>query len=207
MPKILKDRIEFGDLISKVFTVDYVGALFASIVFPMFLIPYLGLTKTALFFGMLNTSVGIYVCYSISDRIPWSKYLRLQGWAILFFLLVTFVYASKIESYTESMAFNEPIIYSKSSSYQRIVITSKKGQLRLYLNGNLQFNSVDEYRYHESLVHPAMSEVMHPENILVLGGGDGLALREIYKYPSVKSVMLVDLDSTITNLFKFNKML
>jgi spermidine synthase len=205
--KILKDRIEFGDLISKVFTVDYVGALFASIVFPMFLIPYLGLTKTALFFGMLNTSVGIYVCYSISDRIPWSKYLRIQGWAILFFLLITFVYASKIESYTESLAFNEPIIYSKSSSYQRIVITSKKGQLRLYLNGNLQFNSVDEYRYHESLVHPAMSEVMHPENILVLGGGDGLALREIYKYPSVKSVMLVDLDSTITNLFKFNKML
>jgi spermidine synthase len=71
------------------------------------------------------------------------------------------------------------------------------------LNGNLQFNSFDEYRYHEALVHPAMiSTTESPKRILVLGGGDGLAIREILKYPSVESVTLVDLDPAMTGLSK-----
>jgi spermidine synthase len=205
--RILKDRIEFSDLISKVFTVDYIGALFASIVFPMFLVPFLGLIRTALFFGMLNTAVGIYICYTLSEKIEWIKYLRTQGWTILLVLLSAFVFSTRIETFTETLAFQEPVIFSKSSPYQRIVITRQKDQLKLYLNGNLQFNSSDEYRYHEALVHPAMACAENPENILVLGGGDGLALREIYRYPSVKNVVLVDLDSVVTNLFKFNPML
>src|SRR5699024_3687325 len=69
---------------------------------------------------------------------------------------------------------------------------------RLYLNGDLQFAEHDEYRYHESLVHPVMAK--RPKDVLVLGGGDGLALREIVKYDDVENVTLVELDPVMTQL-------
>ena len=112
--------------------------------------------------------------------------------------------AIKSESLTklaESELFQDKIIYAKSSSYQRIVVTRGRTGFGLFLNGNLQFNSFDEYRYHEALVHPAMiSFEGDPKRILVLGGGDGLAVREVLKYKSVEKVTLVDLDPAITKL-------
>ncbi len=93
------------------------------------------------------------------------------------------------------------MVYATPPSYQRIVLTRNKRELRLFLNGNLQFSSADEYRYHEALVHPAMTSVKDPAKVLVLGGGDGLAVREILKYHSVKSITLVDLDKEMTRLF------
>src|SRR6185369_18067850 len=79
--------------------------------------------------------------------------------------------------------------------------------LRLYLNGNLQFSSRDEYRYHEALVHPGLGALPHARRVLVLGGGDGLAVREILKYPGVESVTLVDLDPEMTKLFSTHPLL
>jgi spermidine synthase len=93
------------------------------------------------------------------------------------------------------------IIYAKSSSYQRIVVTKGKTGYALFLNGNLQFNSFDEYRYHEALVHPAFAAYQGtPKRVLVLGGGDGLALREIEKYNSVEFIQIVDLDPEMTKI-------
>ena len=89
----------------------------------------------------------------------------------------------------------------KSSPYQRIVITRWKDDVRLFLNGHLQFSSRDEYRYHEALVHPGLQSLTRPRRVLVLGGGDGLAVREILKYDSVDTVTLVDLDPEMTRLF------
>jgi spermidine synthase len=107
----------------------------------------------------------------------------------------------------ESSGFPDTIIFSTSTPYQRIVITGSGKDIRLFLNGNLQFSSRDEYRYHEALVHPAMASLKDPKDILVLGGGDGMAVREVLKYPSVRAVTLVDLDSTITDLFKNQSLL
>ena len=73
--------------------------------------------------------------------------------------------------------------------------------MRLFLNGNLQFHSRDEYRYHEALVHPALAAHGAPRKVLVLGGGDGLAVREVLKHPSVERVTLVELDPHMTRLF------
>jgi spermidine synthase len=98
-------------------------------------------------------------------------------------------------------------VYTHSTPYQRIVLTHVKNDYKLYLNNNLQFSSADEYRYHETLVHPAMAVAKKVENVLVLGGGDGLAVREILKYPEVKKVTLVDLDEGMTKLFMTNKIL
>lgn len=199
--RILKDKIEFKDLVSRVFTFDYVGALLASLVFPLLLVPYLGLIRTSLFFGMLNTCVGWWLLYRTRTGIPARR--RLQVMAIVFLLAeaIAFGFSTRIMNFSESLVFNEPVIYSTSSLYQRIVITRNKRELKLYLNGNLQFSSADEYRYHEALVHPAMLASHQPRNILVMGGGDGLAVREILRYPSVQSITLVDLDASMTKLF------
>ncbi|MDR6785609.1 spermidine synthase [Pedobacter africanus] len=205
--RILKDRYEFKDLVSKVFTFDYIGALLASIIFPLLLIPYLGLIKTSYLFGMLNVAIALIVCLSFRKEIKRVIYLKTAAVMCLFALLAGFVFANAITSYSESLGYTDTIIYSKSTNYQRIVLTKKGRMLRLYLNGNLQFSSDDEYRYHEALVHPGLSSVPNAKKVLIMGGGDGLAVREVLKYPDVKEITLVDLDPGMTNLFKSNSML
>ena len=199
--RILKDKVEFKELVSRVFTFDYIGALLASLIFPLVLVPYLGLIRTSLFFGILNISVGWYLAWYFRNDIRNAGWLRSCAIMLLVIELAAFVYADKLMTFSETMTFNDNVVYARSSPYQRIVLTRNRRETRLFLNGNLQFSTADEYRYHEALVHPAMSSVDAPEKVLVLGGGDGLATREILKYPSVKHVTLVDLDEVITDLF------
>lgn len=205
--RILKDKVEFKDLVSKVFSFDYIGALLASLIFPLVLVPHLGLIRTSLFFGIMNIGVGLYLLYYFRQELSRITILRITAVLILFGELFAFVFSESIMSYSETMAYNDNIIYAKSSHYQRITFTKNKREFRLFLNGNLQFSSADEYRYHEALVHPALSSLKKPGEILVLGGGDGLAVREILKYPSVKSVILVDLDPEMTKLFTRQELL
>ena len=199
--RILKDKVEFKELVSRVFTYDYIGALLASLIFPLLFVPYLGLIRTSLFFGLLNIGVGLYLCHYFAAEIKNVTSIRLGGILILIAEVIAFIFSENIMSFSETLAFNDQVVYSTSTPYQRIVITKNRHDLRLYLNNNLQFSSADEYRYHEALVHPAMAAAGTPENVLILGGGDGLAAREILKYPSVRSVQLVDLDPVMTRLF------
>jgi spermidine synthase len=122
-------------------------------------------------------------------------------------LLAGLVYGERFSTLAEESLYTDDVIFAKSSPYQRIVLTRWKDDIRLFLNQHLQFSSSDEYRYHESLVHPGMQWVGSPRTVLILGGGDGLALREVLKYPSVESVTLVDLDPEMTRLFSTNDLL
>jgi spermidine synthase len=115
--------------------------------------------------------------------------------------------SERLLAWSEKSAYTDNVIYAKSSPYQRLVLTRSGNDVRLYLNGNLQFSSRDEYRYHEALVHPGLARLSAPRNVLVLGGGDGLAVREVLKYPTISNVMLVDLDPAMTQLFSSQEML
>lgn len=202
--RILKDELDFKDLVSRVLALDYIGALVASLMFPIFLVPKLGLNRTSLVFGMLNAVVGIWGTWLLEPLIRKNlTVLRIKGAVVLVILGIAFIKADSLTTMAEDSLFPDQIIYAKSSPYQRIVVTRGKTGHALFLNGNLQFNSFDEYRYHEALVHPAFAAFPGtPKRILVLGGGDGLAVREILKYPSVESVTLVDLDPKMTGLSK-----
>lgn len=202
--RILKDELDFKDLVSRVLAFDYIGALVASLLFPLFLVPKLGLNRTSLLFGMLNAAVAIWATWLLEPLIKKNvNILRVKGFVIIVLLLIAFIKADTLTSLAEDALFADNIIYAKSSSYQRIVVTKGKTGYSLFLNGNLQFNSFDEYRYHEALVHPAFAAYgANPKRVLVLGGGDGLAVREILKYKSVESVTLVDLDPAMTELAK-----
>lgn len=202
-----RSKFEFKEIVSKVFTFDYIGALLASVLFPLIFVPYMGLVRTSFFFGILNTIVAIIVCYKFNDELKKKVFLKLSAWVVLVLLMIGFGASNYIMSWSETMAYQDKIIFSKSSPYQRIILTRNKRELKLFLNGNLQFSSADEYRYHEALVHPAMSSNTAVHNVLILGGGDGLAVRELLKYPSIQHITLVDLDAYMTDLFKTNPIL
>ncbi|GIU81531.1 MAG: polyamine aminopropyltransferase [Acidobacteria bacterium] len=201
--RILKNELDFKKLVSRVLALDYIGALIASLMFPIFLVPYMGLNRTSLFFGMMNAAVGLWGTWLLEDLIEEKdlSILRVKGFIVILILLVAFIKSESLTTLAEDALYPEQIIYAQSSQYQRIVVTRGRSGYALYLNGNLQFHSFDEYRYHEALVHPAFSaHDGNPKRVLILGGGDGLALREVLKYPSVESVTLVDLDPAMTNL-------
>lgn len=200
--RILQDEMDFKDLVSRVLAFDYIGALAASLLFPIFLVPKLGLNRTSLLFGMLNAAVGIWGTWLLFPLIKKNvTFMRIKGFVILLLLVIAFIKADRLTTLAEDALFVDNIIYAKSSHYQRIVVTKGKIGYSLFLNGNLQFNSFDEYRYHEALVHPAFAAYQgDAKRVLVLGGGDGLALREIEKYKSVEFIQLVDLDPDMTGI-------
>jgi spermidine synthase len=179
--RVLKDRIEFDELVSRIFTFDYLGALFASLLFPLLFIPYFGLLRTSFFFGLLNVVVAWIVAKRFKEEIKGYFMVKIVAIVCLVALLGGFALSDKLTSVSETLTYPDKIVYAKSSPYQRIVLTRGAQDWRLFLNGNLQFSSADEYRYHEALVHPGLSQLKRAKNVLVLGGGDGMAVREILK--------------------------
>ncbi len=199
--RILKDVLDFKELVSRVLTFDYVGALIASLLFPLFLVPKLGLVRTSLVFGLLNAGVGLWATWFMRPLIKEEvSALRARAVIVIALLGIGIIKANALTTLSEDELFADEIIYSRTTQYQRIVVTRGRAGFQLFLNGHLQFSSTDEYRYHEALVHPAMELAGSPRRVLVMGGGDGLALREILRYPSVESVTLVDLDPAMTHL-------
>lgn len=201
MMRILKDQLAFGDLVAKVLTFDYLGALGASLLFPLWLVPQLGLIRGAIFFGLVNAGVALWTTWLFSSRIGGIWLLRALALAVIAALGAGMAASNWILDLADSNLYADEVILARSSRYQRIVLTKWRDDLRLYLNTHLQFSSRDEHRYHEALVHPGLAAVPGARNLLVLGGGDGLAVREMLKYPSVERITLVDLDPEVTRLF------
>jgi spermidine synthase len=205
--RILKTRIQFKDLVSQVLTFDYLGSLAASLLFPLLLGPRLGLVRTCFLFGLLNALVAVATAWMFRRELPGVRGLATQcGFAVVL-LAGGLAFADRITTLAEENLYADEIIFARSSPYQRIVLTRWQDDVRLFLNGHLQFSSRDEYRYHEALVHPGLAAAPDPRGVLVLGGGDGLAVREILKDPRVGRVTLVDLDPEMTRLFRTNPML
>lgn len=195
-------EVEFKEVVSRVLTFDYLGALAVSLLFPLILAPKLGMARSALLFGILNTAVALLTARLFKHELPRYQRLRMRGNIVLLVLLLFFCYANHITNKAEQHYFGDPVVFSTASPYQRLVITKWHNDTRLFLNGNLQFSSVDEARYHEALVLPVMEQNPQASHILILGGGDGLAAREVLKYPQVSQITLVDLDASMTRVFR-----
>ncbi len=202
--RILKRNVQLKDLVSQVLTFDYLGALAVSVAFPLVLVPQLGLVRTGLLFGLLNVAVAFWALWLFRHELRAFKRHVIAALAALGLLGGAFAGADHITSLAEDKFYQDSIIFSENSPYQRIVVTHGRGGHRLFLNGNLQFAQRDEYRYHEALVHPAMAAHGAAKKVAVLGGGDGMAVREVLKYPGVQSITLVELDPNMTRLFTHN---
>ena len=207
--RLMKKHYTLKTNISNILSLDYLGALVATLLFPFLLFPFLGTFKTSLLFGLMNMGLVLMNLIVFSGEIKkinpkiFSK-LALASIVVTACLVTTLASSNfLIRSWTGEL-YSDRIIYMKRSPYQNIILTKYKNDIRMYLNGGLQLSSIDEYRYHESLVHIPMELLKKKDNILVLGGGDGMAVREILKYPTVKSIHLVDLDEKVIELARKN---
>ncbi|MBG9388960.1 polyamine aminopropyltransferase [Caenimonas aquaedulcis] len=199
--RMLRRNVALKDLVSQVLTFDYLGALAVSVAFPLVLVPQLGLVRTGLLFGLMNAAVALWALWMFRHELR-----RVAAHAIACVLTLgtlgaALAGAQRITTLAEDKFYQDPVVFAATSPYQRIVVTHGRAGHRLFLNGNLQFAERDEYRYHEALVHPAMSGHGAPRKVAVLGGGDGMAVREVLRYPGVESVTLVELDPNMTRLF------
>ena len=197
-----EQQLEFKDTVARVLTFDYMGALAVSLLFPLFLAPKLGMARSALLFGLLNAAVALLTARVFRLHLPRYRSLKWRSQAVLLLLLIAFIFANRWVFQAEQRYFGDPVVFESHSPYQRLVVTQWKDDTRLYINGNLQFSSRDEARYHEALVIPAMQAAAQHSRVLILGGGDGLAAREVLKYPQVQQVTLVDLDPAMTRTFQ-----
>lgn len=204
LTRILTQSKSISESIAHVLSLDYIGALIGSVSFPLLLLPSLGLFRSSFAIGLLNISVAGLAIIVLRKPYPNLKYYAIPVFLTIFMLVGGVIFTSAISKFAEGQLFADEMLYREQTSYQRIVVTKhpRNGEIRLYLDGHLQFAGSDEHRYHESLVHPAMSCVPSPRTVLVLGGGDGLAIREILKHPTVESIDLVDIDPRMTDLGK-----
>ncbi len=184
---------------------DYIGSFIGALVWVFILPRFFNVLEISFFLGIVNVLVALFAWVWFS---PWMQFPRIiPAFAMVSLVILTIgIFNGKqITLTTEQKLYRDPIVFTRTTPYQRIVITRNlSNDLYFYINGHLQFSSLDEYIYHEFLVHPAMAAVAERKNILVLGGGDGLAVREILKYDDVESVTLVDIDPAVTELAATN---
>ncbi|RUT04572.1 polyamine aminopropyltransferase 1 [Dulcicalothrix desertica PCC 7102] len=184
------------DAISGVLALDYLGGLLGSLAFPLLLLPFLSMFPTAFVLGAFPA----LMVFAIGQCFPSMRRWGYAGLILGIVLLISAPASIPLGNKLENNLYNAPIIKRVQSTYQRIVLTRQGKDLRLFLDGDLQFSTVDEYRYHEALVHPAMSAVPKRKKVLVLGAGDGMAVREVLKWQGVERVVLIELDPTIVKL-------
>ncbi len=191
--------------LANIFTFDYIGGLIGSILFPILLFPKLGFITTSFLVGAINIGVAFIIVLKYKEFIVNYKLVRIFS-IILLVIIMSFLCTGKlITNRIEDGLYRDDVILSKQTTYQKIVMTKHKDDVRLFLDGNLQFSSSDEYRYHEALVHIPMMYAENHNRVLVLGGGDGLAVREILKYNDVQQIILVDIDKEMTDLCTSDK--
>nr|WP_254217045.1 polyamine aminopropyltransferase [Synechococcus sp. CCY 9618] len=196
LTRLLESRQQLRVALARVLALDYLGALVGSLLFPLVLLPWLGLLPTAGLLALvpLASSAAIAAVFPVGRRWRWSvaaalPVIAVAGWGLV-----------PLGDRIEDGLYDDPVVSRIQSRHQRIVLTRRRDDLRLFLDGQLQFSSLDEYRYHEALVHPAMAIQGHPARVLLLGAGDGLALREVLRWPGVGQVDVVELDPVMLRL-------
>jgi len=204
--RILKENYPLNSNLAYVLSLDYIGALMATLLFPFFLLPYLGTFRTAIACGMINIGLGLLVYRFCTQQLslPKQRQLEWMGIASLAFFVLLTSYSGKLLHHWQDSFFKSKVVYSKQTPYQQLTLTKNKEDLRLYINRIIQFSAVDEYRYHETLGLLPMYHAPYKKNILILGGGEGLLAREVLKYEEVETVTVVDLDGEVFRLAKEN---
>lgn len=204
LARIMKEYYPLKINLSNVLSMDYFGALIATLLFPFILLPWIGVFQSSLIFGIVNIGIGFLNLWFFSNfmtRRQKTGYLLSATAVSVFFILMT-VFSNRLLHHWHDSLYRDRIIFTKTTPYQTLVLTKGNDDLRLFINRVIQFSSTDEYRYHEALVHPAMAKAPYKKNVLILGGGEALTAREVLKHPEVEAVTIVDIDPEMFRLAK-----
>lgn len=190
-----------GRTLANLNAADYLGALLGGLVWPFLLLPQLGMIRGAAATGMINLAAAAVVAIFLLRQVVSTRQLVLAMCALaaaVALLAALLLRSADIETTSRQRLYADPIIAYRHTAYQEIVVTRRGSDTRLYLNGGLQFSTRDEYRYTESLVYPALGNAAH--SVLVLGGGDGLAARELLRQPGISKIVQVELDPAVIDV-------
>ncbi|AKK11697.1 polyamine aminopropyltransferase [Corynebacterium uterequi] len=182
-----------GSLLSTLNFADYLGALIGGLAWPFLLLPVLGMVRGTLAAGFVNIAAALFAALVLLNGSLPRRWLRgcvaaLLGAGVVLAGLV--VVSPSLTNAAQQRLYADPIIYSQQSDYQSIVVTQRGHDRRLFLDGGLQYSTRDEYRYTEALVYPAITA--ETSSVLIIGGGDGLAARELVRMDI--DVTMVELD-------------
>lgn len=187
--------------IASVMEKDYYGSLLGGVFFAYYAHENLGLTYTPFVLGTINLLVAIVLFLVLKSNVE-SKFKALLGISFIVVSLGSVLGVMNAEDVVlygeQERYYPDKVIFSKQTKYQKITITQHKEHHFLYLNSGKQLSTLDEYLYHEPLVHPVMQLSQNPKHVLIVGAGDGCAIREVLKYENVDSIFLVDLDPEMT---------
>lgn len=202
LTRIMEGKFSLRSNISNVLSLDYFGAIVATLLFPFFMLPYFGIFNSSAITGCINLAVGCFNLWYFRAHLGLTNFrgLKLIGGLAISLMVGILVFSQGLMNVWESGLYEDRVIHSETTPYQRIVVTKERDDLRLYLNGNLQFSSIDEYRYHEPLAHVPMAVFPRAEKVLILGGGEGLLARELLKHKGIREIIIVDLDPAISAL-------
>ncbi|MGW2682575.1 polyamine aminopropyltransferase [Streptomyces sp. NPDC001414] len=196
-------RQDAGGAVADLFAADYVGALVGGLAFPFLLLPFLGQLTGTLLTGTVNVLAGGALVLGLfrgdlTRRTRWR--LLVVNVTVLGVLATAAAHVGDFERAARHAVYGDDVRVALQTGVQEIVLTggTHGRPLDLFLDGRLRVGGRDERRYHEALVHPAMSGPH--ARVLILGGGDGLAAREVLRHTGVDRVDVVELDADLIRL-------
>ncbi len=191
-----------GEATADLFAVDYVGALAGGLAFPFLLLPVFGQVRGAVVVAAVNLLAAVVIVVLLRDALSARARRAVTAGVVVVALALGLAGATagRFLVSARQALYDDPVVVALRSDYQEIVVTESGAtdDVRLFLDGDLQFSTTDEHRYHEALVHPAV--LPGTRSVLVLGGGDGLAAREVLRHRSVERVVEVELDPEVLRL-------
>ncbi|GJM33261.1 MAG: polyamine aminopropyltransferase [Saprospiraceae bacterium] len=206
LARIMKKYYSLRENLANVLGLDYLGALLATLLFPFLLLPFWGIFRTSVFFGLINILLGIFILGFVRKEM--AKDLKISFFSLSVLIAgafaALFYFSKPILQRWDDQLFTHRVVYSEQTPYQHLVLTRNKSDLRLYINRVIQFSSLDEYRYHEALALVPLQLAPYRKRVLVLGGGEGLLVRELLKDSSIQKITVVDLDPAVFALARNN---
>ncbi|MFH8802231.1 polyamine aminopropyltransferase [Streptomyces sp. NPDC017936] len=196
-------RQDAGGAVADLFAADYVGALVGGLAFPFLLLPFLGQLTSSLLTGAVNVLAGGALVLGLFRRDLTRRARRLLPAATVTALALLATAATLVDDFEQSARhalYGADVRVALHTGVQEVVLTggTHGRPLGLYLDGRLRAGGQDERRYHEALVRPAMTGPH--ARVLILGGGDGLAAREVLRHPDARRVDVVDPDPGLIRL-------
>lgn len=189
-----------------IYGADYIGAGIGAAIWITIMLS-LEINLSASITASANLIAGVVFWLRYKQHIRF-KYLLLFGHiACAFLVAAIFSHGGQWAKSFNNLLYLDKVAHHQQTRYAQVVLTERQlpnhnfPMVSLYLNGRLQFAQDDEHIYHKFLVYPAMAASARHDNVLIIGGGDGLALRDVLAW-SPKQVTLMDLDSDVVALFK-----
>jgi spermidine synthase len=190
-----------------IYGADYIGAGVGAAIWVIFML-HIEISQAAALTATLNLVAGFVFLLRFRKHLKHIKTILVGHGGLLVLVILIFQFGGGWQKQMQNMLYLDKVVYQTQTPYQNLTFTERQlgGSLpsvyNFYINGRLQFSTLDEQIYHEFLVHPAMQTSNNHEKVLIIGGGDGLALREVLKWKP-KSVTLIDLDPKLVSLFQY----